>query len=129
MVSKNQQPRLPTTTLSVRELVVVLIAAMPAVVGYFAYDTRISVLESRNATFSEDHVYIQNVDDDIAALRTELAQVSMRLDMTASHLIKVQDLSRQLDKVSHTQRDRIEWATQELIIVKAEIRALDKAHH
>lgn len=124
-------PRNVSTILTLPNVISIMMAVLAVSAAFFTYDTRISVLEAQLANHTERKYHneiddsVSSIEDDIHVLRSEIAQLSIRLQMDEVKLEKVQVLSRELDNVTQIQSERVVWARKELNAIKIKI---DKYH-
>lgn len=124
-------PRTVSTILTLPNIISIMMAVLAVSAAFFTYDTRISVLEAQLANHTERKYHneiddsVSSIEDDIHVLRSEIAQLRIRLQMDEVKLEKVQVLSRELDNVTQIQSERVVWARKELNAIKIKI---DKYH-
>lgn len=124
-------PRNVSTILTLPNVISIMMAVLAVSAAFFTYDTRISVLEAQLANHTERKYHneiddsVSSIEDDIHVLRSEIAQLRIRLQMDEVKLEKVQVLSRELDNVTQIQSERVVWARKELNAIKIKI---DKYH-
>lgn len=124
-------PRTVSTILTLPNVISIMMAVLAVSAAFFTYDTRISVLEAELANHTERKYHneiddsVSSIEDDIHVLRSEIAQLRIRLQMDEVKLEKVQVLSRELDNVTQIQSERVVWARKELNAIKIKI---DKYH-
>lgn len=124
-------PRTVSTILTLPNVISIMMAVLAVSAAFFTYDTRISVLEAQLANHTERKYHneiddsVSSIEDDIHVLRSEIAQLRIRLQMDEVKLEKVQVLSRELDNVTQIQSERVVWARKELNAIKIKI---DKYH-
>lgn len=114
-------PRIVDTVLSLKTVASVIVIIVSISAAFFTYDTRITLLESE----VKDHIAISAElrlqDDAINQLQSDLASMSVRLDLDEQQLSKVNALSRELERVSDVQAERVIWAQRELEKIKIKI--------
>lgn len=114
-------PRIVDTVLSLKTVASVIVIIVSISAAFFTYDTRITLLESE----VKDHIAISAElrlqDDAINQLQSDLASMSVRLDLDEQQLSKVNELSRELERVSDVQAERVIWAQRELEKIKAKL--------
>ena len=80
----------PWTTFTIRDVAVVVVATFSAAVAFFAYDTRISVLESQNSQLTELAAIVDSHISQHATFRSELDQLNKHHDREEQQMAAMQ---------------------------------------
>ena len=117
------------TFFSLKDVLTILVPVIAVAGAFFTYGTRITVLETDIASLQLHEaavaIHAEDNDDEINILRIETNRLETRVNMNERQLVKVQEISRQLDKIADVQRERLEWANQQLRDLKNEIKELE----